>query len=1066
MILQNKTKLGELLEEQYSGRVVEIPQGYAHATVLTAMRDALSAKTMVVRTPLYYGEAEELILVLLKQALISAQRSPGEVVKIAMKQAGAYSLISAVTRISQAKEIANVITANAFNENPLVDQLSKAAQELALTSKQDAGNSLNRDYRTQYTNAWNNLSALLNAFVPAEHERRLPTGDITQDILESTNVQVVDGVPRRVSKTPIQIMYEASVAGLGLVSQNTVGVFDNFLQNMRRGKGNPLSQENQQKLLALRATVEQLVDQLINKALASGEEDATFADAYTAMLWYLSYLKISEPEQYDVTFPQGDVMTNSQAWVQTIKTSSLKLAKFFYDISISAMSFDISYARRMWEATRKFYGVVLNSPLSDISDMDRLWDECTDAMGKLLNPIALPQVDEILKRLTDYVEATQLLPKDAFDIVDSSLSSVELSDAVTPTKHGGEILSSLDVLSQRRVDNLDRSSALTTLASRAGAFELALQYIARLRDVVSSVGEMAIASPLVDISEFSALPWPNEGSIDQWHPSDFHRHSPFYLSYDKWDYVEGKSFQWVLEQYLMVPFYRTPLMQSLSAQKSPVSKIIWPEAMQVPGGDVITAGYALQPIPAEYTNTRSRDRVDYTMEVYLKLLGSHTGITVDPSTYFLDLARIINKFPGTYKLPLLDQLAAVMFVYSYPEGEPDKITWEQPGISTVYGVPLAAFQKQNAITKSLSKQDQHIFMRNVTVNNTTYVFFLHRFYPKPTAVKRVPYYIVKGAWVSLPILMDIWSEHGADVDDAEGRSVNAWANILRDGGDRAISALHDVIRNVSSTKAVKWLPARGFYSGLLTMPHILFDWTDYSLALNSIDGTTTSSFGRYARISVKTKYDDVERQMHISVWDSNPIEIMDRSDYDAAVGVEDPSPISEMSHDAPTPTPDDKRAPDTAPSAEPQKPTTMGAPTKQVTEEERRIPGTGVVVKESIMKGDAAAELEKIAGITKAPVLTVEGDQTKIMSGTAAPQDKVTTSPIEPTPGSGDPTGTKSDGKGTTPESQAILKYWKKVADDGTVEDVVQSDKCPTGYVPATVEDFTKFKNAEKPDQE
>lgn len=1034
MIIKTATPLDQVLKQGFTGKAVEMASNYAHYSVLVKMRADIEQTLKLVTGPLYSGEAESLILSELVNALRKSSGSPttAEVPRAAYQLAAAYALIFDISKISQSKDIANQITLNSLKAQPIIKAFMRRTQ-LQVNMEDKDGNPT--QYRQQVADIWQIITRMMESVVytPAQNDEQK-------------------------KNTPLMTLYEAttSVVDETTVAKNAVGVWTNLLGTLRHGKGTPLDRDGRRAYMAMISEILMRIDELIDAAKTetinytsedsvsdafktgkSAASSTSFVDAYTALYWLKLYLTVIA--QYDVIFPSGDVMVQSQAWVLIIKTEAAKLKKVYLDMAQIAMSFDIRTAMHMWKEVRSFYDPLLNKTQSVVSDMDSVWADVEVKADRLLSVYATEQVKDITSSFKAYMEADYLLPRREFEAASDIVQSYKFpikKDDYYPVSTGKDVLLETASEGERMVSIDDRDMLVPGLAKTASAVETSLAYLKRAREVFQLSEETDdIYHALVPEGVKWENPYALEGKLGEMRTADFNFKDPMQLSYEKYALTmvsAGKdsntigSIDWTFTKLLMKPFYKIPQLLDLSNNRSDASRIVWMGLGELPVGDVITAQYVAQPLPACYTATRNANYVNNDPTSYTTIMSGRSGITSSSREMFRKLAAVLEKYGDTYGRTILDALAAVMFVYRKKEGE----DWKSlmPTLPTIYGMPTKAMFETNQI--KLSSSSEEVVLKRgfrVTIKDVTYAFILHVKMPQPQSMRHIAYPYAKGVYVHIPVLKSVFDEHKDEIQ--------AKMHISLSSGDNAASGsyqitelcryIHDL--GVKQTGGAEFIDTVGWAPFLINLPHMLCSYQEKN------DLLIQDTYKKYSLMSVRVRYDDIERAVYVGGFSENPVELLDVEDYEQATNGDDPTPMPrEGVKDIPDINPD---------AAEPKRADKEPAPKPS-----QMAPDKGT-----------SERTADVSGITKAPV--VDPKQPDGLNGggavAAKEPEKITSRKVDSDALAGDVSAAQS--AGDADDTRSNEGYWKKLAADGSVEDVVKAIACPAGYVPASEEEYRKF---------
>lgn len=1045
MLLTNQSPLDSLLSKEYQGKAIELMPSYMHKSILLKMRHNLGERLKLVTGPLYYGEAEINLLVPLLEALrdSASKRSQGTIAAHAYQLSAAFALIHDITKISQSRDIANQMTLTSVMAQPIV----KRFIALAPKTEEPKGENLTEEKK--------NLATLWTAI------KKMGDGNFTYEAPQHNDL----------TYTPLSVLYQ-STNSLGTTvndvkttfSPTVVNVWSRLLSTLRHGKGVPLERSGRKDLMALITEILLRIDAIIGQvsnvdALLQTPMNETewntqtkkyslnltaFQDAYTAMFWLEEYLNVVE--QYDVIFPASDLMVQTQAWVLVIKTFAAKMKKCFAEIAQVSISYDISLAMALWDEVRNFWNPVLNKNLSAVSDLDTIWNSCKELASKLLSSYASSQVSTTFSGLKKYMEADYVLPSSEFSFASDVLDDYQMpmqDKGVYHVRTGEAVLTTLDSVGERPTTQFDRDLLIPKLAQSAGYVEAALACVRRSREILQ-------LTEMTDDIYHSLLPegmsWLNPysltGSIKDLNPAQFTYRDPMELSYEKYEAQKTdatiNSLDWRFTSLLMVPFYRIPQLQKFAEDRSSSSRVIWPAVPELPVGDVITAEYVRQPLPASYTCTRNANFVANSWQAYMTLMMGHSGIASSSRDMFRKIASVLEKYPDTYGKNILDALAATMFVYKKGAKDADVWTLQRPSLPAIYGAPLQAMIDANPASNR-EKEGPAANECIITINGgAKYKFALHKKVPTPGPYVYISYPYTTGAFLQVPILKVVYDALEQEILTTMKISLTEGDNVnVQDisGYNGVLTDLATLInkKGAASIEGLEFQASYGWAPFLSVMPHLLCAYQDKDDKLNS------DEYKKYALLSVRVRYDLAEKLVYVGGFVDNPVELITVEEYMTETSKEDPSPLVNGSVvKDPDPNPDLKE-PVRSEAAPNPTPETLGAEKRD--ENGQPVPGdkqkAAANVTSGPLMGPGAALKPAIPDTMKA------GDS---VGRSSEPVDALRGTPA-PEVGNQEP---DSDGKPSD-------KYWKKVASDGTVEDVVQAKSCPAGYVPASADDYAEF---------
>lgn len=1039
MYLNTKTALADLIQQGFQGKAVELLHEYPHVAILERERAMIEEKLKIVTGPLYDGEAEALIFKPLLRAVRAATKSSGDdamVARSAYQLAASYALIHDLSKISQSKDIAKEITISTMQSQPIVAAFSARIAERGGDDLVNMKEDKNQPPRP--TRIWSAVTQILNDGLVVR-----PAQDADKDAAKRTT-------------TPLSLLYNATLPSLKIDSIES-GLVDSWrllLSNLRHGKGTPLDRSGRKVHMAEMAELLMRIDMLIELAVSaekSGQDSINstcFVEAYTAMYWLLLYLNAIA--EYDVIFPSSDIMVQSQAWVLIIKTQSAKLKKMFIDIAQVAMSFDIHTAIKLWDEVYRFYDPILNHSLSAVSDMNSLWGEVRAKAEKMLSSFAKDQVDSLFANFKGYMEADYLLPEKDFEVASEVLrqykTPIPVSEKVNGTerkfylaKGGSAVFTASDSAGEAPVDINDRYMLVPQLANAASAIEEALSYVKRAREVLQIVEE---TDDIYHALLPSGVKWDNPyalvGTIKDMREADFSRTDPMQLTYEK--YVVSTetsragnmvgSLDWQFSPLLMRPYYRIQQLQEFTRNRSNASRILWPGMGELPMGDVISAQYIAQPIPACYTASRNSNFVSNDMKAYMTLMSGRSGVTSASRDMFRKIAAILSNYRDTYARGILDALAATMFVYELKD---NKWVVMKPSCPTIYGMPLQAMIEANS-WDGKAKEGEATASRyeRITLDDgKVFAFVLHTQMPNPDKFLYFAYPYTRGAYLHLPLLSYIFNDKAAELGKALGVSFDNTTTGEHD--DQDVDKLVNKISSLGlrDIKDPKFISVLGWAPYLINLPHFLCSYQDEP------DVLFDEEYLKYALLSVRVRYDNVERAIYVGGFIENPVEVLDMDDYYKAANESDPTPIIGGSTTQ-------------APDAEPE-----GHEAKRSEAEDAPDPATlGAQPKDDKNQEVKTKELERVATVTQAPVV----DRAAVVQpkpGAEEPKTGLSKSDADALAGEPGPKADPESPDGAQPAGKD--RYWKKVSASGEIEEVIKADDCPDGYVPASEQEYRDF---------
>jgi hypothetical protein len=1065
MLINTTTELAQALRQNYEGRAVALLPQYDHVTAVSKLRASLADRVRVFQGPLYAGEAEELLLKPLLRALREANAYPGtaRVCQNAYQLAATYSLIYDVTRISMTKDISQAVTVQSLMAQPVVQTLLK---RWGTAKPDDTPTPEPDDSRSRINNAWKKIDYVLS-----------------NGIAYSTTPDDSSVV------TPLMLIYDAmypSKIGEG-VKTDAVDIWNRLLSTLRHGKGMALEPEGRDMYMTVITEILIQIDTLIDnisivslKDMQAGEGGATggkgvagtesatdilrnlmqttgpntaFADAFTAMYWLNLYL--DAVAEYDVTFPATELMVQSQAWVLTMKSAAARFKRLFMDISQAAISFDLYAAMYRWEETRKFFQPILSHKSSVLDDVNALWTRNKETADQVLTPFSKAAVTNILDALRGYVQADYLLPYSDMQFASKVLSEFELkfdpnATGICTAVKGEGVITQLDTQGESILSVGDRDILVAMLSESAGRIEEAIGYAKRSRDLLQlSDSATDIYHALIPTAQEWRDPCPLHGTVKDLATVNFSRHDPLQLGYEKYDVsvdresAEITGVSWKFTPALMEPFYKIQQLQRFSVQRTANSRIIWPGMGDLPVNDVISAAYLQQPLPACYTASRNVSYVANNMISYVSFMTGHSGITAASRDMFRKVAALMGQFTKTYVVPIIDALAATMLVY-VKEKNSNEWNLRMPSIPTIYGLPTKAFVDANK-PKELNNADDNAFNnavggRAVTIrldDGQAFRFVLHEYVPTPQKMVYIAYPYAKSVYLHVPILSSVWTASSESILKSLGVSIKTFSRnpVQSDALKKALTTIK--MLTSSQVGGVKMKKVSGWAPFLLNLPHLLCDYQDTSGLAQG------EEFLKYALLSLQMRYEPVERTIYVAGFVDNPVELLTIEDYRAAMSSPDPTPLDNAVQVKDKIEQDDGADPARAQAEAKPEPTTLNPRGS----------------------GDQKAALKDVASVTQAPVPVRENNPTSMPTNSnktvilEVPTEAATPSVKIDVAGKGDPgKNVEQEGEQDSNSMTKPTKYWKKIGSDGTVLAVVAAEECPQGYVPATADEYAKFK--------
>lgn len=1017
---------------------------YPQAIALTQFLRMVEAKFRIKSGALYFGELESMVLVPLRDTLIETRTNTdntGLVVKKAFQLAAEYGLIADIAQVSQVKEVARELTATAIVNSPVYAALRGAMQSLndqgASSLGQSAGSGAQGDgNKNQISDAWKAIDAFLSS--------KITEGPVVQN-----------------AATPLSILLRMqSVIPL---EQTVPATWDRLVRHLKEGKGRPLSQASADAQAMLLSSVWHGIASLVDEALSelaavtpnNPPSTASFADAWTALLWFYMYLDMSD--NYDAMFPAAVMQQQSTAWVLALRTQALKYRSLFADLAKAAQSFDVATFMWEWEQQRKFMSPVLPSHQAAVLDMDALWDRLKTIADKEIHSFSADAARETLNSYKEYAGTDIVLPDNVFTRIYSISDDWTIPDP-SPTKAGKSFIQESDTLALQDIYSGTRVELLTHLTASAGMLEIVLGYMTRATSLLMGT-TLAEASPIVmpawePLTKLS-------GHAGEYTYASFTPTHPVKELMPKYT-GEIQNPSALAEDDVMIPKYIIPLMQqrAVSTDLFPdEAKLCWESSATI-ALDVVSRSYASQPIPALYTWHRASPKVKATISSYEVMMRGQAGLQDCKDTFWSTIANIIVRYRSTYGYSILDLLSACMFVYvsgdlpsssltgaddTHTSSNSDKWTWLQPRVPVIYGCPVEYFQKQQrGADKRISAIEkdyrQTVELEWASGKVAKVAFVLHSQYPVVSRPYYFQYPVAPGSYMPVAIASEA---RVATVKQALG-----WEK-RSSGNQFAVSSMAEfctTLRTASVKGEIEFKACDYFYPGLIVAPHLLWAWYSSCFLLDD------NVYKKSEILKLRVRTNGLTGMMSaLSVID-NPIQIVTRDEFDALMNASDPSPIVVRDLESPSEDEGDGKEAQTVPAEPAPSPERMANPPVSVPSDGAGAPSTSA---------DAGAMAAAAGNVSTAPVVE-EPDPNAGPDNTARLKD-VAPSSVESPFGS-----TSAQPLAGTPEkpvsaapAPALTEYWKLVQ-DGKLVDVIKGSSAPSGYEPATRAEYDEFVKAQK----
>lgn len=982
--------MANLLREGFAGKAVAMLPEYPHMSVMTQMTATIDRMTRVVSGPLYYGEAEILILEPLlaiaadilktKVGKVSPSKEgylQGAVIKKAYELSAAYAVITEYAKISQAKDLANAMTADVVKNTPVYSALAAQYATDPDAPKVDPN-----------AKVWEKLDAYLK---------------------------------KAGSLKTIQSLISLSMEG-DVQSDNVASVFTRFTRTLRKGKGFYLVPKQRAELITIRSAVRAAIEHLISEAENSASDKyLLYAEAMTLSYWYLTYLTIAE--RYDDVFPAGEYISQSQAWVLSLRTAAARLSAAYSDIAVLPYSFDIQLAVSLHKQAKKFYEPILLDN-SAMKDGDAIFDASVATFERVANKFAVTAANSAIDKMVSYSKATTLLPAKYQTVLETILSQVKLEIDVTADKVMSDTLatSTYELILVR--SNEHAASMLNDSADIVSAIE----YVARAKAILAlDFSDDAPFSELIPSGIQYQEVLPLKGSVGEAIVAGFSGVDPLTLKMEKYKYDSTSAKpKWVLADYLYKPVRQIPLLQSLISTSE---YYLWPSLGEIPFGDPISKLFATLPLPACYTQTRNIRRLPYDITTFTDLTTGMFGRT--PSgEIFQELALLLTSHRDEFGSAIADYLSALFFIYEFDLADASpKVRMIAPTLPAIFGMPRQAMidanilDGENALTSKVSAGRA----TKVSVGTKTYWFTLHAAFPKARPTLPVAYSPSRGVTLTIPIFQEAVYK-AIEINVSKGGSVGVREYPTAD----VIGTF--TLDNLGFSKSAFISPS-GFAPFSMLLPHMLFDVQK----TNTL--TQSGEFTKYAVASISTKISNVTGDMKIAGFLDNPIVIYDLSDWNKARDEEDPTPTSVASVDEGT----SIRGGQEQRGSETHENTTLRPVTVTADNSERAAREAAARVSSAPILHEAAEQGGQLA--SEPTAVSQPGAQPELPQKTV-----IAGSPIsEPT--------SSNDATPSSAEPVVVEKYYKiKKGEEWEYVVLKDGDEIPSGAIPCSKEEYLQSK--------
>jgi hypothetical protein len=1028
MELKQQTRIAGLLKPQYDKTAGMYLSQYPKVLILRSMRTQCQELICKLPTAWYNGEAERLLFDPLWTSLVKGSEgvSPQQQ---AYRLAANYSVVAETMQLTTSKDILTTVAGAGAISQDVISQIISAS-----SGSTDAEDS----------------DAVKKAF---------------SSVLKWLSGKKQDSKVRD-SLTLLYELYQNEPATNLTGELTNKSVWKTLMSSMYKGKGFPLNKEATSQRIASITQVLAVIDADIALAEAEAQAastaqtlsvaDGPYVRAFTAMYWLIRYL--AAVLDYDVVFPTQPMPTQSQAFLFNMKLRSQELRNFYLDIATAVVYVDLYSADRVWAGVRQFYGPILESDkVSQLSDLDSVWAGVSESITSGAPKFVMSAVEDAQDGLKKLIAVDNLLPRELFSKLAGSLDkSYEKLSALRKTgvPTGTAALEIRDYTQPLSITGFSKATIMTDLSTVCSSLQTILAYLSKVKQImrISDLGATATGRiPEAPQLNFDELP-----ESLQPKPADFNKHNsltPLSLKFSVKASATGvMEISWIHDDELYKPVFKSESIRAgLKAVVSdPDSRIYWGTGITINTGDVLTLPYMMQPIVANYTITRNRQIVGADMSSYLDAISGFYGLALNKSEYFSQIALIMQGGVTTYAPAMANALSSLMFVYKR-EGE--TWNWIRPTIPTIYGAPVQLYKDINTdpetaygeLSAPTSDNVQVVGTQSAAVrlaDGSTYLFVLHKYVMPLDDVYTVLVPFAQREVIPCPVSKYIWDAAGMTsilglTKEDNGRT---YIKAEIDSYDGALESLkakgNDPEQKEENQLAYRKQLVSGFAPFRLLLPHVLF-------GVNPSDWLTLDDmFSKYLTLTVKSRWVEALKAMEVMGFYDDPIIMYTADDRSAAFSQADPSPISsDAATSRDSDVTNDGEDPARSESAAQPEPTAP-APKPQ-----------------SGDKDADKSETLKLAGtVTQAAVVPEETEKGgKVSANIKSPDSAASSIDSQEKIAAGSPSDKSSTHVSEESATTKTPRIWKKI-EEGKVVDVVISDTCPDGYVPASQEDLDAFR--------
>jgi hypothetical protein len=737
------------LKEGYQGKALAYNPRYAVLILREAFTKSITNCLRKIEGPLYQGELESFILspiiAVSSKLLSSGTANPGYVIEHFAGQSVGYSIIAQLFATFENKELASTLTQTMIQKS----ELYKLFTETWSQGKEDLEEKLRRgDGKGANTMIVNALQEWIQGKQPSN-----PLYKDAQSGLGS-------------AMSALTAILKTTGANSPTVSYGAVTpLYDLLLDTAGTGKGFPLTIEQRKRLFSLYSVAQMAIESLFDQADKQIDEfdrsQYALAGAVLANA-FLDYLKMAHDP--DVFFPASRIPHDSRAWASSMKAKAVRLASHWLSYVNAPATFSVGIAYDLWKASKSWLDK-LGRPYSALVESEQMLDAAMERMKPLSSDLFANIKQVVFDHIKKFTGADEILPQELIQ-TDEYKAWLEKLDNISSYNY--ESMTSLiknmvpsSVMLYRNEDKLPLEQTMVIRASMiVAAAEAAVRSTMLFSaDLDTTVAPSSMAS--IDISDL-VIEAPTPASEHEY--VGFKKPSPLsagivkYLSEDeqkastdpdiKAD-AENKLPSWVLKPYLYSPIFLNQLRISL-ASNIPVL-LMWNDVfVPMVHGDALTKQYSVQPIPSLYTSQRNRVVKPYTISEYLRSRRAAVD-GVPANSYLRNVATLLDTYGADSQMTarLVDYLSSVMFIYKKGAGDSDW-KWVKPECLTVYGVPVALFEKAQK-TKPIKSEGTAIVQQSVSLGDTQYLFKLHTHYPVPQKCGFVSYGNSSGEIITVPV---------------------------------------------------------------------------------------------------------------------------------------------------------------------------------------------------------------------------------------------------------------------------------------------------------------------------